>query len=233
MAGTPTRRAARGRGAGSHRGEPFGGIGLLLLALAAPSVAWATPDAAPTKPGAVPAGPAPAASVRDLPGWYPADDPESLAVVRGRRDAAPVAMPFTGGAPDLDSLGRAVVAALNAGSRDSLWRLCVTEQEFGTILWPEFPESRPATRATAEDGWFFLSRRLNAGVTALVREHGSQGLAFVRLEHPGAPREYRNFRLHDGIRLVVRRPGGAEEPIEVVRTVAERRGRFKIYSTDD
>ena len=41
--------------------------------------------------------------------------------------------------------GRAVCGALHGNSPDSLMRLIVNEEEFRIILWPEFPQSRPAT----------------------------------------------------------------------------------------
>jgi hypothetical protein len=217
---------AREGGALARRGEHGLRLGFLLLALAV--IAPATGGAADRA-----AAPPPASSVRDSPGWYPPADAESLAVSTGRRAAPRIDLPFSGGAASLEGLGRAVVAALNAADRDSLWKLCVTEREFTLILWPEFPDSRPVTRATAEDAWFFLSRRLNAGVGALLDEFGGDSLEFVVVERRGAPEEYRNFRLHDGVSIRVRRPGRDAESIEIVRTVAERRSRFKIYSTKD
>ena len=44
---------------------------------------------------------------------------------------------------------------------------------------------------------------------------------------------YKNFKLHMGLRLVVRDDQGQTTKMHWVRSVAERKRRFKIYSTDD
>src|SRR5262249_28937869 len=120
---------------------------VMLLALAAAGA----PGAAPSPSSA----PAPRrSSVMDSPGYVPLVDPESMSVVIGRRLGVPgVRKPFRGGAPSLDSLGREVCRDLALARRDSLMRLCITDDEFRDILWREFPQSRPAVGLTWVDGW--------------------------------------------------------------------------------
>ena len=60
----------------------------------------------------------------------------------------------------------------------------------------------------------------------------------VLLEAVGVPdghsiASYKNFKLHLGVRLVARDDQGVTARMFWLRTVAERKGRFKIYSTDD
>src|SRR5262245_29581553 len=148
--------------------------------------------------------PRPIYRLEDSPGWYPAVDPESMSVVIGRRTNAPlVRKPFRGGAPSLDGLGRAVCRGLNGGSGDSLIRLCITGDEFRDILWREFPQSRPATGLTWEDGWISLSQRLISGCSGAVHEHGGRGLEFVRITADSIAR-YKNFRLFSRLTLYAR-----------------------------
>ncbi len=200
--------------------------GALLLAV------WATLAAVAV---AAHGGQVPAATrsvFEGQPGWYAPADPESLAFARGRREARAVALPFEGGHPGLEPLARAAVSAIEGGEAGALRRLCVTEREFREILWPEFPQSRPATGATAADGWYFLVRRNEGGIRKTVLEHGGHPLVFIAVK-AGAVTRYRNFRLHREVRIVVSDAVGVTDTLTVVRTVAERRGVFKIYSLRD
>jgi hypothetical protein len=164
----------------------------------------------------------------------PLVDPESTAVLLGRRPGAPaVRVPLRGGATSLDGLGRGICRALQSGSPDSLLALCISADEFRDILWREFPQSRPATGLTWHDGWMALEGRLRGGASAAMRECGGRGLVLVRTLPADSVMRYRNFTLHFGPRLVTRDPAGPETTLEWGRAVVERRGVFKIYSVRD
>jgi hypothetical protein len=179
------------------------------------------------------AAPLHASSLLNEPGYKPLVDPESSAVALGRRVNAPlVALPFTGGAKSLDDLGRAVCGALHAGSRDSLMKLCVTDKEFRVILWREFPQSRPVTGVHWDDAWKILYARLHAGCSQAVRDNGGHWYEFVRFESDSVS-HFRNFTLHSGLVLVAKDDTGGQQRWRWLRSVAERKGSFKIYSTDD
>jgi hypothetical protein len=208
-----------------HRGLAAALLGTALLAVGAARPA--------PPPGAARAASPRVSSLAHEPGYEPLVDPESMSVVIGRRTSAPlVAMPFTGGARSLDELGRVICGALHAGSRDSLLRACVTDGEFRTILWPEFPQSRPATGVQWDDAWKILYARLHAGCSQAVRDNGGHWYAFQRFESDSVT-QYRNFRLHSGLVLVAKDDEGGVQRWRWLRSVAERKGSFKIYSTDD
>ena len=174
-----------------------------------------------------------AASIRDSPGYVPLVDPESTSVVIGRRLNAPaVSATFHGGASSLERLGEAVCRALRLSSADSLRALCLTEAEFRDILWREFPQSRPATGLTWEDAWRVLDVRLLGGCNGAIQDHGGRFYEFVKFECDSTMR-YRNFTLHSRLTMVVKNDLGEIERWGWLRAVAERRGRFKIYSTRD
>lgn len=184
----------------------------------------ATPDTAALRPPP---------SLRDSPGWYPIADPESASVLVGRRLNAPAAKrPFRGGAGSLDELGRAICRSLHHADGDSLLALCVREEEFRDILWREFPQSRPITGLTWQDGWMSLEQRVRSGVSGALSRHAGQHWRFVGFQGDSVAR-FRNFRLHLGMRLMAVDDQGRTVPMSWVRAVAERNGRFKIYSTDD
>jgi hypothetical protein len=189
----------------------------------------------PAKPAGGGDSPAPnhAVSVKDSPGYVPLVDPESTSVTLGRRTNAPlVRMPFHGGARSLDDLGRAVCRALHRGDRDELMSLCVADSEFRVILWREFPQSRPATGLTWVDAWTILYARLHAGAGHAVRDHGGHVYEFMGFE-AGEVVPYKNFRLHNGLTMLARDDEGNVQTWTWLRSVAERKGVFKIYSTED
>ncbi len=166
-------------------------------------------------------------------GWYPPADPESASVRIGRRDAPLVSLPFSGGKRSLTALGRAVVSNLSSNAPDSLLSLCVTKQEFEVILWPEFPQSRPATGLLPMDGWRVLDNRLISGTRGAAADWGGQPWTFVRIEATGGVTKFRNFNLYRGIVIVVKDEAGVEQRFDFLRTVAERKGVFKLYSLRD
>ncbi len=177
-------------------------------------------------------------SVKDAPGYYPPSDPEANSEVTGRRENAPlVSLRFTSGTRTLEELGRTVCRYLHHSQTDSLTALCVTEREFREILWREFPQSRPAVGLTWLDAWKILWARLHAGIAHAVRDQGGHYYKFMRIEYAKTGRppimRYRNFRMHNGLIVVVQNDEGQVERWTWLRAAIERKGRFKIYSTDD
>jgi hypothetical protein len=186
----------------------------------------APPDTTASKPRS--------ASVRDSPGWYPSRDPESTSVVIGRRTNAPlVRKPFHGGAHSLDDLGRRVCRFMHHSSRDSLMGLCIRADEFRDILWREFPQSRPATGLKWEDAWNIVGMRLMTGCAGAIQENGGRYLEFLRFERADSVMRFKNFQVHRGLTLVARNDEGQEERMTWLRSVAERKGIFKIFAVKD
>lgn len=173
-------------------------------------------------------------ALRNAPGYVPLFDPESASVKVGRRLNAPlVSMQFRDGAKSLDDLGRQICRAVHRSNPDSLRRLCITGPEFSEILWREFPQSRPVTGLRADDAWIYLDARLRGGTSRLLDDWGGRHLTYVRWERSDTIAVYRNFRLHNELRLVVRDEQGSERTVEAIRAVAERKGVFKIQSMKD
>lgn len=176
-------------------------------------------------------------STRNEPGWRPYFDPESASVLLGRRTSAPlVSEPFHGGARSMTGLGRAVCKALHGGAADSVLALCVTDKEFRVILWPEFPQSRPATGLEWSDAWKVLFARLHGGSVSAVNDYGGRYYEFLHWEHTAHPDtivHYKNFKLHNHMILVARDDQGEIQRFRWLRSVAERKGVYKIYSMQD
>ncbi|MFN8587384.1 MAG: hypothetical protein U0704_06240 [Candidatus Eisenbacteria bacterium] len=172
-------------------------------------------------------------SLRDSPGYVPLADPESASVRLGRRTNAPlVSARFAGGTASLRELGQAVCWGLQHAESDSLAKLSITDAEFRDILWREFPQSRPATGLQWEDAWKIQYARLRAGVIHARRDFGGHWYQLVSVRADSVAR-YRNFTLHSGVTIVAKDDTGVMHEWKWLRAVAERKGRFKIYSTED
>lgn len=208
------------------------GLALVLAGTLAHAAARSSAPASPPAPTAGSEGVHPA--LRNAPGYVPLFDPESASVKIGRRLNAPlVGMRFSDGAKSLDDLGRQICWAVHHSSPDSLRRLCITGPEFSEILWREFPQSRPVTGLRADDAWIYLDARLRGGISRLLDEWAGQNVTYLRWDRGDTTAIYRNFRLHNGLRLVVRDEQGKERTVDAIRAVAERKGVFKIQSMKD
>lgn len=194
-----------------------------------------TPLATPSRdPAAVAFGkPTPRSPLERSPGYYPPDDPESMSVVTGRREAPAVDLELAGGAESMDALARKLVAGLNARDERALHALRVTREEFEVILWREFPESRPVTHITADDAWEMSNTQSVAGASSSVGLHESGHLEFIRVgSSPSTP--YRNFTLHRGVEIIARDTATSREVrIQFAPSLVERHGRYKVLTFKD
>lgn len=167
------------------------------------------------------------------PGYFPPDDPESMSVITGRREALPVTGEFTGGAPTFETLLQAVLVAIERGDEGTLHALRVSRAEFERYLWPEFPQSRPITNIQAEDAWTFVQSGSLAGASRAIGSYGGRRLTIRGIASSG-PLPYTNFTLWRDIVLTARDESSGEiQTLRFLPAVAERRGRFKVFSYKD
>jgi len=200
-------------------------LGLALAAVPASATRTTPPDSPVTRHRSV---------LEGLPGYRVPPNPESLAVRRGRRDAPAISTPFTGGARSFDALGRAFVEGIRRNDERALRELCVTREEFSRILWPEMPQSAPASGATADDAWRLLDHRLTGGVHGALGDNNGRRLRYVGTATLMPPLEFRNYRLIRGVAVAVYDSAmGTTDTLSVIRTVAARKGKWKIYSMKD
>jgi hypothetical protein len=162
------------------------------------------------------------------PGYFRRDDPESLAEYAGRRDVAPISDQFFFAAPSAESIASAVVSAVRENSESRLRGLMIRFEEFETILWPEFPASRPASNVTAADAWGNLQGHAWGGMHDGLSEWGGADLRFHRLEAEGVKR-YANFNLVEGVLIHAVDTDGREVVLDFAPSFVERDGLWKVY----
>lgn len=161
------------------------------------------------------------------------DDPELESTKTGRRRVVRHDIPLEpGGAPDLRTLLEQAVLALDVADAPSLQKASVTQADFLNILWPEMPQSRPAAGVPGAEAWDFLYNRNMAAYNRHMGDFHHAGLHLVGFK-VGHVDEYTNYRLHQDIVMQLETADHQPVELDMVRTVVERNGRFKVYSTRD
>jgi hypothetical protein len=169
-------------------------------------------------------------SAEGRPGYALPYDPEWRSVIAGKRQVAPIHFALDGGAGSMEQLGQALLAALRAADADKLVRLRVGRQEFETLLWPEFPQSRPYLRIDPEDAWMMHHNSSASAVASLLHTWGGRELELIGVDY-GNVVQYTNFTLYQDVRLRVRGAGTADMfEITEVPAIVGCNGQFKTYT---
>jgi len=133
----------------------------------------------------------------------------------------------------MDDLAQRILAGLEARDEKALHACRVTRSEFAVICWPEFPESRPITRITADDAWELSDPTSVAGASRALSMVGGRPLSFVGV-HATSRETYRNFVLHRGVVIEARdEQSGSIVSLRFAPSVVERKGRFKVLMFKD
>ncbi len=111
--------------------------------------------------------------------------------------------------------------------------LRVTLEEFGTIIWPELPQSRPITHIPLEEVWGMCTAQSIAGANRTQGLFGGRHLSLLRADY-GHQESFRNFTLLRDVRILIRDPrDGAMVALRVAPSVVERHGRYKALIFKD
>ncbi|HEX7878627.1 MAG TPA: hypothetical protein VF720_04425, partial [Candidatus Eisenbacteria bacterium] len=118
------------------------------------------------------------------PDYHPgADDPEADAARKGRREVPVSDRAFDiGGAPSLNDLVNLVVSGVDQAEGPTLERTAITRHDFETILWPEFPQSRPAAGVPSAEAWDFVHRQHVASFNRTAGELHGKGLRVASMK---------------------------------------------------
>ena len=123
-----------------------------------------------------------------------------------------------------------VLEALAARDRTRLEALAIDEGEFRDHVWKLLPASRPERNLPMSYVWGDLHQKSQASLSRTLAALGGQRAALVSVAFDGAPRPYGPLVIHEGTRLTVRRADGVEQQIRVCGSLAERDGRWKVFS---
>ncbi|MGI9190290.1 MAG: hypothetical protein ACR2F9_09135 [Longimicrobiaceae bacterium] len=136
-----------------------------------------------------------------------------------------------GGAPSLDELGAAVVAALQAVDTARLAGYRVTEAEHNQRLWPHFPAAQQSPPIDVGFAWQNIELRNAAALERLLARYSGEDVRVLGTECGGEPEEYGAFRILRGCEIRVESDGrpGAIRPFA---SVVVANGRYKLIRYD-
>jgi len=77
-----------------------------------------------------------------------------------------------------------------------------------------------------------LQQRLISGCASAVEDEGGRALEYQSIRADSVA-HYRNFTLYQRVTLTAKDDTGGIRRMRWLRAIAERRGRYKIYSTTD
>jgi hypothetical protein len=156
-------------------------------------------------------------------------DPEWRSVLTGRREAPRIEGDLAAGASSLEGLAEAVLDALASEDERELQRLRVTKDEYTTMLWPEFPQSRPYLKTPVEEVWGFHRAKCLGGGRELLREFGGRRYELEAVEF-GTAQEFTNFVKYDDVVLAVFDTTTQERRrINGVSSVVGRGSSYKVF----
>jgi hypothetical protein len=134
-----------------------------------------------------------------------------------------------GGTRSVEGLVEQFVEALNRGDTAAMHRLRVTEWEHNTLLWPEFPASRPELNMPVEFAWFNLSKRSVRDAARLARQYRNAGIRPVATTCRKQIQQYATFEVHgDCVVTLVDKFGVRHRDAQLFGSLVKMDGRFKI-----
>lgn len=127
------------------------------------------------------------------------------------------------------TLGAAVLEALQRRDRTTLDALALSETEFRDHVWPQLPASRPERNLPFSYVWGDLHQKSDVGLARTLEQHGGKRYELVSVEFAGET-DYVTYRVHRDARFRVRAESGAVEPLRVCGSMLEKDGTWKIFS---
>jgi hypothetical protein len=170
-------------------------------------------------------------SVANSPGDKLPYDPEWRSIRTGKREVAVHDRTFTqGGSTSLDALAEDYIFGLNQADEGVIKDLRVTREDFSSILWPEFPQSRPAVHIPEDESWFFELSHLTEGLKKTLAATKGRKLKLEAVQVLSV-KEFTNFRILEVQITAQDETSGESVTITGDKggTVAERLGRYKFY----
>ena len=206
----------------------------LLLVLA---FAWGcSPAGTPKRAGGAgsfpaksPSGPATTATADPST----AADPATTLAAPAASSAAATSR-LTNAAPTPRDLAEKVLEAIRSRDVEVLESIRITEGEYKTRIWPEFPQaSSPKNTIPAGFHWGLLDLKSRQGAAKAIRAFGGTDFELLELVETRPAREYATFRLVDYELRVRRRQDGEEGLLRFLGSLVVMDDGCKLLSYRD
>ena len=133
----------------------------------------------------------------------------------------------------LEELGKQVLEAVYNKDTERLSSLAITEEEYGTYIWPQSPISKIKEW---QDNYDFVRNqhfsRSRLSLRQMLARYGGRKYTLVRFRFGDETTEHTIYKAHRDARLIVKKPDGEELELNLFGSVVEMDGQFKIMSFD-
>lgn len=136
---------------------------------------------------------------------------------------------FRGGESSKAALVASFVHALEQRDTTALASLLVDRAEFGYLIYPTSPNTRPPYRQAPDLVWLSRAAATDKGFTRLMSRFGGKPLDYVGFSCPDSAERQGSNTLWSGC-VVARREGGDTTRRRMFGAIVARGGRFKLLS---
>jgi hypothetical protein len=130
----------------------------------------------------------------------------------------------------LEELSQEVLVKLYEKDIKSLENLAVTREEFKKHVWPEMQWSKPEVNMPFDYYWKDIHQKSTWALRKALVEYGGENYNLIRVYFAKGVRKYKNFRLHRDTRLIVKNKTGEEKELNILGSILEMNGSYKILS---
>ncbi len=156
--------------------------------------------------------------------------PLDVELRRFRAVIGPEVTQLAGGSPSRDALVQRFVAALEKGDSADLSRMLLTAQEFGWLVYPESPFTRPPYQQAPGLVWSSIRRSSDKGAIRLLRRNASEPLHYKSYHCTAAPEVQGRNTLWTGCLIEHTDARGKTVRVRLFGSIIERAGTFKFVS---
>jgi len=130
-----------------------------------------------------------------------------------------------------EEVAKMVLAAVRNNDAKTLDELRISRGEFKKIMWPELPARKH--NMPFDFAWGNLEKKCYKGIKKQLAQFGGQEFDFERVYFKGGEEDYPSFKIHSNSVLVVKDREGRLRELEILGSIVERNGEFKLLSYDD
>lgn len=141
----------------------------------------------------------------------------------------PPALGLSGGAEDLEALGRLVVEAVGRTDTAALEALRLTEHEHNDLVFPRLPAGQPPQNFPVDIAWANIRTRNSVAVLKLFERFGDRRLEFEAVECLGEPERFEGFEVVTDCWTEFSDPDGNRHRVQLFRHALSADGRYKIF----